>query len=167
MSQINRDYSWGDKINIMNVAILTTNNDPSAQLFQQVATSQLKVSILQYDSLVTQGDFLTELDIYDKLVLRDPYNSGSDFSNILQSVVRAIPHKILIDLECYVAYPKYEDKLFQADLYNKFEIPHPTTSHKIDIKELQNYPYILKKRLSSRNRGNYVITQLPDFNNTP
>ena len=144
----------------MNVAVVTTSNDPSAVLFRDGMPNGSNTKIVFYDSLL---DDITSLDDYDNIILRDPYNTGNDYSFILQKILHTYPTKILLDYRCYKDMPKYEDKLFQSKIYEKNNLPHPKTIHTSDLGRLRDFPYLMKKRYSSRNKGNFIVNNQIDI----
>lgn len=144
----------------MNIAVVTTSNDPSAVLFRDGTPNGSNTNIVFYDSLL---DDIASLDDYDNIILRDPYNTGNDYSFILQKILQTYPAKILLDYRCYKDMPKYEDKLFQSKIYEKNNLPHPQTTHTLDTGELRDFPYLMKKRYSSRNKGNFVVHDITDI----
>ncbi len=144
----------------MNVAVVTTSNDPSAVLFRDGTPNGSNTKIVFYDSLL---DDITSLDDYDNIILRDPYNTGNDYSFILQKILHTYPTKILLDYRCYKDMPKYEDKLFQSKIYEKNNLPHPKTIHTSDLGRLRDFPYLMKKRYSSRNKGNFIVNNQIDI----
>lgn len=144
----------------MNIAVVTTSNDPSAVLFRHGTPKGSNTNIVFYDSLLYD---IASLDDYDNIILRDPYNTGKDYSFILQKILQTYPAKILLDYRCYKEMPNYEDKLFQSKIYEINNLPHPKTTHTSDVEQLVYFPYLMKKRYSSRNKGNYIVNNKTDI----
>lgn len=151
----------------MKICLITSKNDPSSSLFLDNRIPGTNISIVYYESLNHLPNIESLLSTYDKYILRDPYNSGQDYSHILKHILLKHSQRICLDSACYLKYPDYEDKLFQANFYKKNLIPHPPTLHNPSLSELKNYPYLVKKRISSRNKGNYIVANIQDFVDTP
>lgn len=121
----------------MSLIIFTTKQDLALR-----NTKQAKIYF--YENL---KKFNFKINKQDKIILRDPYNAGVDYSSSFRKILNKYYSQILLDRECYKNFPNYEDKLFQAKFFQKHKIPAP--------KFFTNA--IIKKRISSRNKGNFII----------
>ncbi len=90
---------------------------------------------------------------HDKIILRDPYNSKSDYSFFTKKILKKYYENVLLDRERYSKFPFYEDKLFQVDLFIKLGITTPETFLARNINRLLRFPVIVKPRIGSRGRG--------------
>lgn len=82
----------------------------------------------------------------------------------MRKVLTSYSRHILFDKRCFKKYPEYEDKFFQAKLFQKNKISTPDI---YSIKNLDkiNLPVVIKKRISSRGKGNFLIKNHGEFVN--
>ena len=95
----------------------------------------------------------------DKIILRDPYNTKSDYSFFTKKILKKYYKNISLDRECYSKFPFYKDKLFQTDLFIKLGITAPETFLGRNIKRLLKFPVIVKPRIGSRGRGIRIFNE--------
>lgn len=98
----------------------------------------------------------------DKIILRDPYNTKSDYSFFTKKILKKYYKNISLDKECYSRFPFYEDKLFQTDLFIKLGITTPETFLGKNINRLLKFPVIVKPRIGSRGRGIRIFNELKE-----
>jgi len=145
----------------MKLLIFTTKKDWSAKLiFTEARKRKLNCKIIYYNNLAFQKGKLTKngrkinIGKKDKIILRYPYLEG-EYSFFVNKLLEEYSKNILLDVRCFKKYPQYEDKLFQADLFykNKIKVPENFYGNVIPKK----FPVVIKKRISSRCKGNYII----------
>lgn len=151
----------------MTLLIFTTKKDNSLNLFLEAAEKHAYgVRVCYYESLtMLEGDIcyegeLLKIDRSTHLILRDPYNTGVDYSFFLRFLLSNYNEQVLLDNEYMHKYPDYEDKLFQASLLKKLGLNCPHTAYGIAP---NSFPIILKKRLSSRARGIKIIRDREEY----
>lgn len=146
---------WVVYNNGMALIICTTKSDRSLRRFEDTAKQKaLNLFVYYYEdespASVSPGNG-------DKILLRDPYNTGKDFSSQLQEILNNWYEFVLIDRECYKEFPEYEDKLFQAKFINKVGLDSPETLEGSKYLEAGEFPVIVKKRIGSRGRGIKIV----------
>lgn len=138
------------------IKIFTTEKDHSIHLLvNELYDSGLKVEINYYSSINLDS---LEIKPQDFIILRDPYNTGLDFSQILRSILSKYKAQVLLDSEYMFKYPDYEDKLSQLGIFSKLGLNYPES-----VETFVDSPIIAKKRISSRNKGNYIIRNHDEF----
>lgn len=148
--------------NNMNIVIFTTRADKSLDEFVSAANKlQIGQKHYFYEELSIENNQLQKnnqtVNISDsKVILRDPYNTGIDYSKIFKFIIENNYDSILIDRQCYKVYPDYEDKLFQSKFLTEGGFRTPKTFFNPNLEEVP-LPIFLKKRISSRNKGNELI----------
>jgi glutathione synthase/RimK-type ligase-like ATP-grasp enzyme len=157
----------------MRLLLITTTEDLSAdRICEEANKKRLGVSKFLYSDL--SSTLLNEINFseYDFCILRDPYNTGEDFSVYVHLIARSFPRSKILDPSTLIKYPYYEDKLFQHLLFqNKVKMLkflHYNSIDKIDFKKI-DFPVIAKKRISSRGRELFLIknkNQFKEFFNT-
>jgi hypothetical protein len=157
----------------MHVYLFTSEADHSIKLVEQ----ELRKRSISYDlygfktvSIRPTGMFVCGKKLIvkksDRIFMRSPFNAPyytRDYAAIARHMVQEYYDSIVFDREVYIKHlPYYEDKLYQALLYDRLSVPTPRIwyfSEKRQIVwETLVYPIVLKKRISSRSRGNYLIT---------
>lgn len=142
----------------MNLLFVTTQKDISFnRIIEEAEKKGIKVSKLLYEKLHLHDLKPKEFRKFDFCILRDPYNTGTDFSVYLRTIASFFKSKQL-DYKTYKEYPFYEDKLFQHILFgNIFTMPkfyHYNTINEIGIK---SFPIVIKKRISSRGKDVFIL----------
>lgn len=127
----------------------------------------LKYKICFYEDLVYNNGKILDKKISkkDKIILRSPYHpykSHLDYRFFAKKLLIDYYDNILLDRECYLNFPFYEDKLFQTDFFIRNKINIPKT---IFAQEPRQFPVIVKKRISSRNKGNFIINSQFELKN--
>lgn len=149
------------------IGILTTYKDHS---FINSFSQDSDFRITYYEDLhrISKNpeniDWSKIFDFKDKILLRDPYNTGNNYDRYLKYLLLHYQKNILLDYKTMRTYPQYEDKLFQQILLEKNNILCPIMFDPLLIKD---YPVIVKKRISSRSKGNFIINskeKLIEFN---
>lgn len=128
----------------MSLVIFTTKYDKSRKLFPKSAKIYYYSELKSTTAIVNKDD---------KVILRDPYNTGEDFSPIFRKLLKKYSYQLVLDKECYQAYLNYEDKLFQAEIFKQINVPYPKTWKGEDYEQIKKFPVIVKKRIGSRGRG--------------
>lgn len=148
------------------ITIVTTKVDHSALLLTKFPEVK-KVNICFYENLSIKN-LQSYFNQESQIILRDPYNTGENFEDLMQEIVKNFPKNIIFDYKALSIYPNYEDKLFQAQFFNKLNLKTPQTLHFKSLTELNKtkieFPLIMKKRISSRNKGNFIISDKTSIN---
>jgi len=142
----------------MKILIVTTRSDRSfGRIVEEGEKRGISVDVFFYEKLR-----IHEIDNfaagYDFCILRDPYNTGRDFSVYLRHIMSLFKPSIVLDYGTYAEHPFYEDKLYQHMLFSR-HIRMPKLYH-YNIPEMVNirdFPVVVKRRISSRGKGVYVI----------
>ena len=142
----------------MNLTIISTRSDRSLKrIVEESGNKKLKTEVFFYKDLKLEGlkpkDFSKGF-----IILRDPYNSGRDFSGILRKIASFLKENQLLDYKTYTKYPLYEDKLFQS-MFFKNTVKNPKFWHfkKPEDICINTFPVIVKKRISSRGKDVFLI----------
>lgn len=142
----------------MKLLIVSTHKDLSLErIIEEAAEHNIEAKTFFYEDLEI-NEVRDVIKRYNFCILRDPYNTGEDYSIYLRSIISFFqPHQIL-DYETYIKFPFYEDKLFQYLLFSQhirmLRTWHFNSLNKVNIKK---FPIIVKKRVSSRGRGVFLI----------
>lgn len=158
----------------MKVIIFTTKSDLGSSLFvKENSSKNIETFIYYYEDMTYKNGqikVMNEVDFdvnpNDHIILRDPYNDFIDYSFFLRLIVMRYYKQILIDRDCYLNFPMYEDKLYQSYLFERVGVSTPSTSYMSDeVVGLNNFPCIIKLRVSSRAKGVYIINSREEFEN--
>jgi hypothetical protein len=138
------------------IKIYTTEKDHSILSLQSELTlNNIQSEIIHYSQFTYDK---IDINKEDLLILRDPYNTGLDYSEKLRYLLSQYRPQVLFDSEYMCKYPDYEDKLFQSKIFSDLSVAHPTLVDNFDGKDI-----IAKKRISSRNKGNFIIRTQEEF----
>ncbi len=142
----------------MKLLIVTTRNDKSwRRISEEALKKNLSVSTLFYEDLRLHELNEEMFKEFDFCILRDPYNTGKDFSIFLRTIMSFFPKRHVLDYQTYKHHPFYEDKLFQHILFSKYvKMPMFRYFTKIDQIDI-TLPAIVKKRISSRGKEIYLL----------
>jgi hypothetical protein len=149
----------------MKLLLVTTRQDRSRdRLVEEAGKAGFDLSLIYYEGLGHDELKGMDPDDYDYAILRDPYNTGHDYSGILRRLLEVLAPERVLDSEVYRKNPEYEDKLFQHGLLKDImAMPgcwHFRKAREVDV---QAFPVIVKKRISSRGRQLYVIKSEEDL----
>lgn len=157
----------------MRLILFTTKIDKGGQIIKKEAEGMsLPCQIYFYDELVYKDGKVLSLNkdpLFikqdDKVVLRDPYNSASNYSFFAQKILKKYYKNVALDRECYSKFPSYEDKLFQVELFNRLRIATPITFFGKNVSSFQEFPVIIKPRIGSRSRGIRIFNKPQEMEN--
>lgn len=140
------------------VKIVSTEKDHSiSHLVDELHKLEIPSEVNYYSNIEYSTFRLSKEDF---LILRDPYNTGFDYSDKLRFLLNNFKSQVLFDSIYMINYPEYEDKLCQMEIFKKSGLKIP------DIQRTYTgTPLIAKKRISSRNKGNYIIRSKDEFDN--
>lgn len=142
----------------MELLIATTRKDKSFSRLQEEARKKgFSVTKILYEELkiFPEQDFLKRFDF---CILRDPYNTGVDFSKYLVYMKGFFNKKNLLDFDTLNNFPLYEDKLFQKKFFSSHNMEMAKFYHFLDVKDLNvMFPLIIKKRISSRGKEVFLV----------
>jgi len=121
--------------------------------------------MLQYrkDEVCDSEDSPLSINKSDKIILRDPCNSKGDYSFLFRKILTKYYRSVVLDRECYIKYPNYEDKWFQRNLFLKLGINIPETYLGTKMNNEIDFPVIGKPRIGSRSRGIRIIQNSKDM----
>lgn len=149
----------------MSLILFTTRADRALKRFIKAAQEEsVPFRYLLYRNLKVKNQDIINLESSvitikpkDKIILRDPYNTEEDFSQMLKIILKKHPDNILLDRKCYTQFPNYEDKLFQTKFFRKIRISFPQTWTGTEWQQISDFPIIVKRRIGSRGRGIRII----------
>ena len=149
----------------MHFLIVSTKKDLSYPgMIKEFTVLGIKVNGLFYEDLDVKKLKKEDYQNYDYCILRDPYNTGEDFSSVLDVLKEFFPINKLLDSKVYNKYPEYEDKLFQHKLFKPIKMPKYSYYNKENYVKISKFPVIVKKRISSRGKGVFVIRSKEEIN---
>lgn len=157
-------------MNNMRLYIFTTSKDFSAELVREEAIKQSVDCFIYFyadlsfkkNVLFSKDKKIILIEKKDKIILRDPYQKGN-FSLLLRKFLKKFKENVLLDKKCLIAYPSYEDKLFQAKFFKKDGVCFPKTCYGKQISKISNFPVVVKKRISSRGKGIFLLMEDKDL----
>ena len=146
-----------DKL-IMKLLIVTTEKDKSCErIIEEAVKRKIIVRRVFYSDMCLHRLEAKNFSKFDFCILRDPYNTGKDFSIYLRTIMHFFKGNVL-DFNTYMHYPFYEDKLFQHLLFRDVaRMPrfwHYNSNVMVDI---DTFPVVVKKRIGSRGRDIFLI----------
>lgn len=141
----------------MNLLIVTTKKDFSASRLEEEAIKKgFSVEKLLYEEITMLNK--ETFKKFNFCILRDPYNTGIDFSRHLVKIKSFFNKDSLLDFNTLNKFPEYEDKLFQNIFFSRHKIKmaefHQITS--LETLDSLKFPLILKKRISSRGKAVFL-----------
>jgi hypothetical protein len=142
----------------MKILMVTTREDRSRdRITEEARKRDLDIEQLFYEDMDREGLEKREFRGYDFCILRDPYNTGKDYSMIMKSLIPFFDDRVL-DSGVFKENPEYEDKLFQHKLFGDImEMPEFRYFNRNEDVEVEEFPVIIKKRISSRGRDIFII----------
>lgn len=161
----------------MKLYIFATNKDLSAPIISDEAKNQkLVTEIFFYENLkISEGqltNFGSKLTFLngDKIIIRWPWDADDtsiEHNLIVKYLCEKFQENICLDFDCLNKFsPDYEDKYFQSQVFEKLNISTPKTvlgNVELAKKEI-GFPMVIKKRISSRSKGNFLIENKEQFN---
>ncbi len=154
----------------MNLYIFATNKDLSAPIICDEAKNQkLSAEVLFYENLKITGGRLLNLGSEttflddDKILIRWPWDADDtsiEYNDFVKYLCEKFQNNICLDFDCLNKFsPDYEDKYFQCQVFEKLNVSTPkTVMGDIDLAKKEiGFPMVIKKRLSSRSKGNFLI----------
>lgn len=161
----------------MNLYIFATQKDLSAQsIVDEGNKNKLKGRVVFYENIAIDQDRLKHNNSIitfgdnDKILVRWPWdasNTDIEYNNIVKYLCAKYPDKIALDLKCLRDFsPKYEDKYFQYQFFKRLNVPTPDVCLVNELDEAEKtfgYPMVIKKRISSRSKSNYLIENREQF----
>jgi hypothetical protein len=143
----------------MKLLLVTTREDRSRDLLAEAAQKRgLDVTMLYYEDL--DAGSLREEDFsgYDYAILRDPFNTGVSYLETLKKILSFLPEERVLDSGIIRDYMKFEDKLSQHRIFRGIarmpKFRHFSAPGEVRVNA---FPVMLKKRISSRGKGIYII----------
>lgn len=155
----------------MKLVLFTTKTDKGGQAIEEEAKKMsLPCQTYFCEELVYKnGEVFNSslkplsIDPDDKIILRDPYNSKSDYSFFTRKILKKYYKNISLDRERYSKLPFYKDKIFQTDLFIKLGITTPEIFLGRNINRLLKFPVIVKPRIGSRGRGIRIFNEFKEM----
>lgn len=157
----------------MKLIIFATKKDLSAPIIVEEAKKcrQLQAQIAFYeDSKLENGKLKVKNKALvicpeDRLLIRWPWdadNTEIEYNGIVKHLTENFYNQIVLDKKCLRDNAeKYEDKYFQSRVFADWGIPTPKTWLVENAQELNkislSFPAVVKKRISSRSKGNYLV----------
>lgn len=149
----------------MKLLLITTQEDRSRdRIVEEARRKGLEVSLQYYEDLKGRDLMPGEYQGFDFSILRDPYNTGVDLSEIMKNILGFLKKERVLDHKVYENHPDYEDKLYQHGLFKDvMEMPRFWFFDNPEKVNIDSFPVIVKKRVSSRGRGIYIINSREDL----
>jgi hypothetical protein len=158
--------------------IFTLRKDFSLDLFKESACKKgVDLKVYYYNDLYldnfrlyNKSSGLIHLTDQDGIILRDPYLyvKQADYSYLFSFILSKYYDLILLDKQYYKSFPNYEDKLLQMSLLKSLKVPYPKTYYCPTLESLKrlkiSFPFILKKRMSSRGIDVHLIQNRKTLN---
>jgi hypothetical protein len=145
------------------VHIITTSRDYSILTLKD----HLDFEIVDYQDLGLQGNtvlYKGKECNFKNVILRFPqFDNIKHNELILWHTVRNKKFDVLLDRDCFIRYPDYEDKLWQTEMFRNLGIPHPRTVFKPRDTTKLTFPVMVQKRIGTRCLSNYVLNNLDDL----
>jgi hypothetical protein len=151
----------------MRLLIFTTKKDESARLLKKESNrDSLECQVFYYSEMTYQDGHIlyhdrpVKIQEKDKIILRSPYHplfTKRRYSFLADKLLSDHPEKVLLDKDCFENFPNYEDKLYQAELFNQNGIKTPPTFFGAEYESVIFFPAMAKRRLCARCRGNSII----------
>ncbi|KKR71904.1 MAG: Alpha-L-glutamate ligase, RimK family [Microgenomates group bacterium GW2011_GWC1_41_8] len=107
----------------------------------------------------------------DRLLLRSPWNTPyftRNYAVIARNLAERYGTQFIFDLKAYLTCsPYFHDKFYQGLLCNRLGIQTPPiyyfSNKKRVLWDLLPFPLVLKKRVSSRSRSNYLVSSAKEL----
>lgn len=162
----------------MTLLIFTTKTDISRhRLLQEGTKANCDSKLVYFEELsVVNNTLLHNLETLpitssDRILIRWPFNADDtaiEYNVFVHFILMHYGDLVVFDRKCLREFsPYYEDKLFQALLFNKLKIPTPQTGYFLSYEKLEEstilFPLVLKKRVSSRSKNNFLVTSKEDL----
>lgn len=156
----------------MKLLVFCADGERSFDLIKLAAEKHsLSVISVLYKKLSFQAGVFTydgekfEVGENDRIILRWPWESKEidkyDYNIFVKYILERHGDKVVLDKKVLSEHsPFYEDKLYQALCFRDLSVPAPKTyyfSVLDDAVLLPNFPLIVKKRIASRGRQNFVV----------
>jgi len=150
----------------MRLLIITTREDKSfKRIVEEARKKGIDVSVFFYERLTKDKLRKIIMERWDFSILRDPYNSGNNFSKYMLFLSKKLNDKIM-DKDAILKFPYYEDKLFQykffKDIVKMLKTWFFLSLKSRNIKKLE-FPVVVKKRISSRSKDVFLIRSYNEF----
>ena len=154
-----------------NLYIFATEKDLSVQSIAQEADKQgFRSQVKYYEDLkISKGELkenesVITLQDSDRVLIRWPWDASNtevEYNDIVRYLCERYPKKIVLDFKCLKNFtPQYEDKYFQYQLFKRCVVSTPDVYLIKEQNKAENtfgYPMVIKKRISSRSKSNYLI----------
>lgn len=166
-------------ISMMLYLFTTDLDDSEKRIVESANKNGLDIKIFIFSDLyfsenklyTGQEKRLVEIGRGDKILVRWPWSSTADMRNylvLIHFLLMVYPQQVYFDRNCLIKNtPFYDDKLFHSYFYSQIKIPTPAIwfAQNLDLlKSLEiTYPAVLKKRMSSRGRGNFLVNSYDEI----
>ncbi len=143
----------------MKLLIATTREDHSRGLLQEAAREGgIDATTLYYEDIDPGSLTSEDFSCFGSAILRDPFNTGVSYLGTLERMLSFLPQEAVLDYGIMKDYLRYEDKLSQHMIFRDIA-SMPGFRHFSSPEEarVDSFPVILKKRISSRGKGIYII----------
>lgn len=158
----------------MKVWIFTTKKDLSlSRLREESERLKNETVVMYFESLIFKDNHvfyksekLTKLvQKKDKVLIRWPFDADDtdiEYNVFVHYLLMYFQKQILLDKKCLERFsPFYEDKFFQSVVFSKLKVPTPKTYYFSSLESFLSsdvgLPLVLKKRVSSRSKNNFLI----------
>jgi len=154
----------------MKLYIFATHKDLSAPIIVGEAKKLgCDSTIIFYEDLKLTNNRLINVDnevrflAEDKIIIRWPWDADDtsiEYNWVVKYLCERFESNICLDFDCLNQFsPDYEDKYFQNQVFEKIDVSTPKTIiENVDLAKKEiGFPMVIKKRLSSRSKGNFLI----------
>jgi len=137
------------------VLVITTTNDISLPLFFLDANENLSIQVILYeDDAKTFSQVNAQLESFDIIYARDPFNSNmvKEWEDKIKPILETISNKAIKSIDNIRDIKDFyiEDKWEQYQLLNEYM---PNTQILLSKTKFSPETQIIKKRISSRSKG--------------
>lgn len=162
----------------MRLWIFSTKKDLSLERIITEATKlAVSHSVVYFETLNVQkttlhtGKKKLVIPKGDRIIIRWPFdadNTDREYNVFVRYLLEYYGSQVVFDTDCLREFsPFYEDKLFQSFVFEILSIRTPRTWSFQTIDQLSltalPFPCVLKKRISSRSKNNFVVMNVSDL----
>lgn len=161
----------------MNLWIFSTHKDLSlSRLVSEAKSLSVSCEVVYFESLEVISNTLHSqqkklfIKPDDKILIRWPFDADDtsvEYNIFVSVLLLNYSDQVSLDRSCLRMFtPYYEDKLFQSAVFEHLSVPSPQTYSLQSFEEVPSsviFPCVLKKRVSSRSKNNFLISTISEL----